>query len=240
MINIAICDDDINICNELENILLSYAKKTYLKFDIDIFNSGEKLLNHLNKGNTYDILFLDIEIGDLIGIDIGRHIRETIKNEIIKIVYISSYMSYAMKLFKVRPMDFLIKPINKIELTKSLDTLINLINKQSEYFEFKIGFDKHRVYLKDIIYFVTLKESKKVILKTDKEEFVFYGKIKDIYKSLQEYRFIQPHNSYIVNYDYIKNFKSNKIVLFNGEEISISRYKAKEVKELQIKFMEEI
>ncbi len=240
MINIAICDDDINICNELENILLSYAKKTYLKFDIDIFNSGEKLLNHLNKGNTYDILFLDIEIGDLTGIDIGRYIRETVKNEIIKIVYISSYMSYAMKLFKVRPMDFLIKPINKIELTKSLDTLINLINKQSEYFEFKIGFDKHRVYLKDIIYFVTLKESKKVILKTDKEEFVFYGKIKDIYKSLQEYRFIQPHNSYIVNYDYIKNFKSNKIVLFNGEEISISRYKAKEVKELQIKFMEEI
>lgn len=240
MIKIAICDDDINICSRLEDILIEYSVKNYLKFDIHIFYTGEKFLNVLKNKEEYDIIFLDIEIGDCSGILVGKFIREVLKNEIVKIVYISYHTNYAMKLFKIRPVDFLIKPINKEEFIKNMDTLLSLINKQSEYFEFKICFDKKKVYLKDIFYFTTLKESKKIILKTKEEEYIFYGKLKDIYENLKKYRFMLPHNSYIVNYDYIKTFKSNKIELFNGEEIPLSRYKVKEIKELQLKFIEEI
>lgn len=240
MLNIAILDDDINICSEIESILLQHLKNYYLKFNIDIFYNGSKFIEQLEYGEKYDILFLDIEIGDLTGLDIGKYVRETLKDEIMKIIYISSHTSYAMKLFKVRPTYFLVKPIKKEEFIDIINILLNLINSHYEYFEFNLDFNIHRVYLKDIIYFNTIKESKKIMLRTPKKDFIFYGRIKEIYNFLKEYRFIQPFNSYIVNYDYVKIIEKDRIILFNGEEIPLSRYKVKEIKSLQIKFMKEM
>ena len=240
MLNIAILDDDINICSEIESILLQHLKNYYLKFNIDIFYNGSKFIEQLEYGEKYDILFLDIEMGDLTGLDIGKYVRGTLKDEIMKIIYISSHTSYAMKLFKVRPTYFLVKPIKKEEFIDIINILLNLINSHYEYFEFNLDFNIHRVYLKDIIYFNTIKESKKIMLRTPKKDFIFYGRIKEIYNFLKEYRFIQPFNSYIVNYDYVKIIEKDRIILFNGEEIPLSRYKVKEIKSLQIKFMKEM
>ena len=85
MINIAICDDNINICSEIENILLEYKNENNVKFNIDIFNSGNKFLEYLTLGYTYDILFLDIQIGDLTGVDVGDFIRNKLKDRYMKI-----------------------------------------------------------------------------------------------------------------------------------------------------------
>ena len=126
------------------------------------------------------------------------------------------------------------------ELINIMHILLNLINIQYEYFEFNLDFNKCRVYLKDIIYFTTLKGSKKIYLKTINKEYLFYGKIKEIYSSLERYRFMLPHNSYVINYDYIKNIKFDKIILINEEEVPVSKYKVKNIKELQVKFMEDM
>lgn len=75
MIDIAICDDNIHICSEIENILLKYQKINYLKFNIDVFSDGKNFIKHLDLGNKYQILFLDIEIGNITGVDIGKYIR---------------------------------------------------------------------------------------------------------------------------------------------------------------------
>lgn len=240
MLNIAIVDDDNNICVELENILMEYLKKYYLKFNIDIFYTGQEFIKYLENENIYDIVFLDIEIGDLTGVDIGKYIRENLQNEILKIIYISSHTTYTMKLFKVRPTDFLLKPINKDEVINLINLLIKLLNVQYEYFEFNLDFNNIKVCLKDIIYFNKIKSSRKVILKTTSKEFIFYGKIKDIYTNLKDKRFIKPFNSYIVNYDYVDFIDKDKLILLNSEVIPISRDNFKEVKSLQIKFLKEI
>lgn len=240
MLNIAIIDDDDNICAELENILQDYLKKEYIKYNIDTFYSGKKFIDYLKNENTYDIIFLDIEIGDLTGLDVGKYIRESLKDEMIKIIYISSYTSYAMKLFKIRPTDFLIKPINKDEVINLINILINLLNTQYEYFEFNIDFNNIKVYLKDIIYFNKIKASRKIILKTKDKDFIFYGKIKDIYETLKDKRFIKPFNSFIVNYDYVDFIDKDKLILINDEIIPISRDNFKQIKSLQIKFLKEI
>lgn len=240
MLNIAIIDDDINVASQLENILLQYLKKFYLKFNIDVFYNGNEFIKQLNFDEKYDVLFLDIEIGDLTGIDVGKYVRETLKDEFIKIIYISSHTSYAMQLFKTRPTDFLVKPIKEEEVINIINILLNLINSQYEYFEFNLDFNTYRVYLKDIIYFNTIKQSKKIMLRTSNKDFIFYGRIKEIYDYLKNYRFIQPFNSYIVNYDYVESIGKEKIILVNKEEIPLSRYKIKEIKSLQIKFMKEM
>lgn len=86
---IAVCDNEQIICSVLYNKLQNISKEKSVVFEIDCFTSGEELCHEMEKTN-YDLLFLDIELPQMNGIDVGKHIRETLKNENIQIVFISS------------------------------------------------------------------------------------------------------------------------------------------------------
>jgi len=94
MIRIAICDDVVEICSELENVILDFQKQARQKLTVDVFYSGEKLVNYITSCNNFDLIFLDIEIGKINGVDVGHFIRDELKDYITKIVYISSKNSY--------------------------------------------------------------------------------------------------------------------------------------------------
>lgn len=111
MINIAICDDDIVITNELELILQDIAKRNFIKIDMEVFWDAKRVVELIENGMYFDIIFLDIEIGEEDGITIARRIRKTDKN--VLIIYITSYESYMQESFVVRPFRFLLKPIKK-------------------------------------------------------------------------------------------------------------------------------
>lgn len=88
----------------------------------DIFSDGPMLISELSSGVHYDIVILDICMPEKSGIDIGVYIREVMNDNISQIIYISSERQYAMELFKVQPLDFLIKPVE-------YDNLVNVLNK---------------------------------------------------------------------------------------------------------------
>lgn len=159
MIDIAICDDNIHICSEIENILLKYQKINYLKFNIDVFSDGKNFIKHLDLGNKYQILFLDIEIGNITRVDIGKYIRQNLNNREIKIIYVSSFEKYAMELFDLKPTNFLIKPIDENKIKEVLEDTLYYIKIQLEKFTFNFKNDMFRVKLKDIVYFETIKLS---------------------------------------------------------------------------------
>lgn len=239
MINIAICDDENYICSKIEDMIIKYKQEFYVNIEINIFNSGQEFYNKLKIGKKYDVIFLDIEMDILNGLDIGKIIREELEDEITRIIYISSYSQYALKLFKLRPTDFLIKPIKEDEFRETFNKVLKLINIECEYFEFKSGVEKYRIPLKDIVYFSTIKYSKKIKIKTVDKEYQFYGTIKELNDKLEKYRFICPYSSYLVNYKFIKNIGNKKLTLFSGKEIPLSKYKIKEIKMLKLKFIKE-
>ena len=238
MINIAICDDNTSNCSEIENILLKYAIKNNLKFNIDIFYSGEQLYKFLNKGNKYNIIFLDIELGKLSGIQLGLKIREDLADEITKIIYISSHESYAMKLFDIRPFNFLIKPINEDKLIELLDKIRIILNIDYNVFYYKKDKILNKIYIKDILYFEGCNKNTK--LNTLKEQILIKDSLKDIFDRLYKYNFFYSHRSYLVNYNSIIKFESDRLIVANGDIIPISQPRRKYVKNLQIKFSKEI
>lgn len=102
MIQIAVCDDEIGTCAEIETMILDFAGSCAVQIETEVFYSGETLYKALQKGDRFDLVFLDIQLLAMDGVQAGRKIREELKNEKISIVYISAKETYAMSLFQVR------------------------------------------------------------------------------------------------------------------------------------------
>lgn len=60
MLRIAICDDIVSICSELEDMILEFGQKNNQELTVEVFYRGEELLKYLNDGNSFDLIFLDI------------------------------------------------------------------------------------------------------------------------------------------------------------------------------------
>ena len=86
-----------------------------------------------------DILYLDIELFEVSGIDAGIFIRKQMENHTMQIIYISGKQSYAQQLFKVQPMDFLVKPIEEEKIEETLALALKIVGRNTKRFEFQLG-----------------------------------------------------------------------------------------------------
>ena len=139
MYNIGICDDVNRVCSYIENIILEYTLKKNRKVNIEVWYTGESLCEYLKTGQEIDILFLDIELFQLNGIQVAEYIRNVLENRRMQIIYISGKDAYAQKLFKTQPMDFLVKPIKKEDVIESVELAFKLLDKENDKFRFQYG-----------------------------------------------------------------------------------------------------
>lgn len=232
MYEIGICDDGKNVCASIEEMLLQYAKEKAVPFNIQIWYTGEGLSDYLAQGNHLDILFLDIELFKMTGIEVGAYIRNNLDNMGLQIIYISGKSSYAQKLFKTQPMDFLVKPILQSQINETMETAIKIIKRKKERFEFQQGKDYYYIPMGDILYFESKKRKIKIVTLQDTYE--FYGKLKEIMKNLSE-DFISIHKSYIINKEHVLRYTYEMVELENGTVLTISQVNRKQVREIILK-----
>lgn len=151
MTTMCIYDDDIEFSLLFEKLLYRYAEENDKEIDVEIFQGGENAALQIAQ-NEYDILFLDIDLGDVKGFEIGKQIRDELKNNKIQIVYISGDTSYAMELFNTRPFDFVVKPVEKKKLFKMLDTYFSIFSGKNKYLHYRWLKQDHIIKQDNIIY----------------------------------------------------------------------------------------
>ncbi len=237
MFRIAICDDEQVICSQIENIILNYAAENNEKIDTQVFYSGEELGRFLDMGQSFDLLFLDIELKLINGIEVGRKIRGELDNQIMQIVYISGKDSYFRDLFEVRPMHFLQKPIDDGEIIKDIRLAMKLTDKLGGVFIYKKGHEIYRKPVKNILYFES--NNREVKMVTSDGEEIFYGKLDDVYDQVAKYHFMYIHKSYIVNYFFVTKFRYEEVTMSNMEVLPISQARRKATREMQVKYEKE-
>ena len=232
MINIAICDDEKAICSQLENILLEYSNSAYLKIDVSIFYNGESLLDYLNQGNFFDLIFLDIELGQINGVEVGRQIRKVLKNFESEIVYISGNDGYDRQLFDVQPLHFIPKPIIESFVIDDLKLALERTGRSGGFFKYQKGYNTYKIPISEIIYFESLNREIKIVTlnKTD----CFYGPLEDVSFNVSKHQFLQIHRSYLINYNHANVLRYSEVVMSNGETLPISRTKRQEFRTLQM------
>ena len=127
-LQIAICVDDNGVCSQLETWILEYQDDNGVKIDIDIYNTAEELFASLKDGKWVDIIFFDIELPGLSGLQVGRGIREKLGNDIVNIVFISGKTCYCKDLFDIQPLNFHEKPLKKLDIFQDLDKFVKKYN----------------------------------------------------------------------------------------------------------------
>lgn len=229
MLKIAICDDVVEVTSQLDKMLIELGKKHSVLVETDIFFSGVELLKYMMDGNSFDLIFLDIEMKDMDGIELGLKIRNDMKDDSTQIAYISGKQSYAMELFKIRPIDFLVKPLHIEHVEKLFLITLRIINSKNSYFKYKKEHAYKKIELKDIICFESNNRKINIITKDDMDS--FYGSMDEVYNDVKNRGFLYIHKSYIVNYLYIKSYMHDKITLSNNRNLSISQSRRKAVRE---------
>lgn len=239
MINIAICDDKVEFSNKLEEILIDIIKGENIQAEIDVFQSGDELLYKLQKNKScYDIIFLDIEMKGLNGLETAKEIRK--EDEITTLIYVTSYKSYAIEAYEVQPFRFLVKPIQREILYDCFIKVYSKIIAGNFYFQYKYEKVYYKVLVSDILYFESEKRIIWIHLK-DGTTRKFYDKLNNIEKQMKKEKvdFYRLHKSLLVNSRYITKKAYDYVELMNGRQLDISEERRKEISKLYVQEVED-
>lgn len=223
MITIAVCDDSKNMVDAMKTYLDEYREKTGKELCVFTFLSGEELLNNYNC--KYDIIFLDIKMPGMNGIQVAEKIRE--KDQEVIIIFLTSLMQHALDGYKVRAANYLIKPITKNRLKMEIDRWTMQLEQREEPF-ITVHNDQgnYKLLLKSISYIETY--NRNLMIHTDQGNIVCYWKLKEMENMIKKYGFARNHSSYIVNLFYVSNIEKMEIKLITGERLPIGKSKKKE------------
>ena len=213
---IAVCDDDRAIREELFRLI----QKQVSEADIMEYQSGEELINA--RGN-FDIYFLDIEMGEVSGMDIARRIREQEDNGRQRsiIIFVTGYREYMEAAFDVNAFHYLIKPIDTEKFSevfrRAWKEAAVFYEQEKKYIIVKSSGTQQKILLKNIYYIES--GNKKVIFHTTNGTLEVYGKMEELEKGLGN-TFYRCHRCYLVNMEKISAYSADNIQVINGDNLT--------------------
>lgn len=227
---IAICDDEAIQLDELELMLKVFRNE----LDIKRYYSGEDLLESIQNDKVFDIIFLDIHMHKLNGIETAQKIREFDRKVII--VLVTSLFDYAIQGYSVKAFDFLIKPVSQKNINNvMLNILEELQLTVKQLYTIENKNEKIVLELEDICFIESLK--RKTIVHTLIDQFEQYKSITDEEAKLKEFGFIRVQKSFLVNMRHILRIRPSEIILKNKETIPLSSNRFRDVYDQYTIFM---
>lgn len=213
---IIVCEDNKK---ELD-VLLCYLERFFtnkdLSYEVKICTKAEEIYKLIPKT---DLIFLDIEGLDVSGIDIGIKIRKM--NPELKIVFTTNYSKYLIDGYKASANYYFLKPIEWELFEMELNTVINdYLYNYTSFIDLNICPDK--IYINHIMY-VEYKNRKSYLKLINGKELLTPYSLKYWIETLNEYYFEQPHKSFFVNMNHVKDFTKKDVILNNDEVIPLSR-----------------
>ncbi len=222
MINCAVCDDDSVFAEQISEKIREYAVDNHISYNIDTYGSGEELL--AQKTQRYHVYFLDMQMKELDGMKVAATIREADSRAVI--VFISGYIQYAARGYRVNAVRYILKPQLDEEFNDCMDAVMELLADVNEILKIHIGTKDIELRLSDILYIENIK--RKVTIHMDDHErtlYETYAKITELADRLHSNRFIYCHSAYLVNADKIATIHQSEFELKSGECVPISRLK---------------
>lgn len=220
---ICICDDDSFFKREIRNRLSSFQPEGRC-FDVSDFSSAEELLSYYKNGGCFDIVFIDIELKGMNGIEAAEKIRETAPETII--IFVSGQSEYIFEAFRIEALHFLIKPVSDAEFSEVFLRAVKKYKALNASIILKWERTRNKILINKISYVEGYRRH--LTVHTANGSFEAVGKISEIQEILSPHGFVKVHQGFIVNMNYIKCFGLNEIELTDGSRVPVSVRKKQE------------
>lgn len=216
---IAVCDDSKEICMKITELIRERDRR----LEISVFSCGEALLG---SGENFDIIFLDIEMKKLSGIDTAKKLRSLEENGGRKaiVIFITAFREYMEQAFDVSAFNYITKPIDEERFFRIFDAAVKEADASlgHKYIVVKCQGIQRKFFLHDIHYIES--SNKKVILNTREGEFEVYGKLGEFEELLKE-SFFRCHRCYLVNLESICAYGFESVEVMGGDKLPMSKQK---------------
>ncbi|WP_216352835.1 LytR/AlgR family response regulator transcription factor [Cellulophaga omnivescoria] len=208
------------------NLVESYVNKTpFLSLKAKC-NSAIEAMEFI-KEQPVDLLFLDIQMPDLSGIEFSKMLPKN-----TRVVFTTAFDQYALEGFKVEALDYLLKPFDYAEFlvaANKASTWFSLIKEkkqsnvsnQKEFLFVKSEYKQLRIKLADVLYFEGLKDYIKIWLKNNPKPILTLMSLKSLEEELPETNFMRVHRSFIVSLKNIDVIERSQIII-NDQRITVS------------------
>lgn len=214
MIKIGICDDFVSDRKELLELIERYFAEDSRKIEIVEYNSGEDFF----QSDEVDILFLDIEMARMSGIDVKNKLQK--EQMRTRIIFTTSHDEMMEEAFGKQVFGFLRKPIKYEKLREKLELVLEDMDEEYQLIFSGLG-EEHCISKREILYIKA--NGKYSDLISEKGERYFSDKsIGEWREELETRDFFLCHKSYLVNLYHIRQIK-DEIILLSGEHVPVSR-----------------
>lgn len=222
VMKIAICDDEEAQIGLAGRLIHSWSEKSGQPVEVYSFRCAEEFLFRWSEDKSFDLLFLDIQMKDVTGIELAKTIRES--DEKLIIIFVTGFTEYVFQGYDVSALHYLLKPVKEKDLFICLDRAKSILDVNDEkYLVFTAEGDNVRVRLSDIKYVEVMAHYINIYTKND--TYNLKKSISNFEKELDTSLFIRCHRSYIVNLCYVDRITKADAVLDDGRLVPISRQK---------------
>lgn len=216
IMRIAICDDEQIYIEDIKRHIEFFSKDRGVEFEINIYTSP---LEMLKSNVNFDIAILDVEMEEIDGLKLGSELR--IINPHIILMYVTAHRKYLDDALNLNAVRFFEKPIDSQRFYRGLSDAIKRIDNSSLVFYLKDGKTSERINIQDII-FVEIEKRRSKVVTTHKEYYSSHH-ISFWKDKLTSSMFVSPHNSFIINLNYVTSYERNVLILDGKHSVPIAK-----------------
>ena len=231
MLSIAVCDDEVIECCRMAGKIKDILEEMKIPCIIRQFRSGKELLQ---ASESFDILFLDILMSDLNGMQTAQMFRKKAFDRIL--IFISSSREYVFEAYDVEAFQYLLKPVDDRKLKTVLQkAVLKTESRSQEFIIVNRERQKKKLFLDDIYYFEI--KGRMIDVHGTEGIFTYYERIKDLEDKLRDRGFFRCHKSYLINLKYVDVYNRQEAILENGEKVIIAKRRYEEFCREILQFM---
>lgn len=226
MFRIAICEDDAAMRSYEKELVSGWALDNGYKAVVDVYANAEQFLFVIEDEQEYDLLILDIQMGEINGIKLAAKLRESGMGA--QIIFLTGVPDYALEGYEVGAVRYLMKPLKEKEFLSLLDVLYEKIGmERRDFFLFEQGTNVYRIALSDILYLEA--KGHYICMSTLQEELEWKASFSSVAEQFDDEIFFLLKRGLLVNLEHVEKITRTECILDHGRTLPVARERYKDL-----------